>query len=103
MSTAGGGVNIVKDGLVLYLDAANPNSYISGSTTWYDLSISGNIGTLSSGITYNYSNGGSLNFNGINDLVRINRNLDISTEFTIEYVILIRQLLDHWFKSCKIM
>jgi len=92
MSTAGGGVNIVKDGLVLYLDAANPNSYISGSTTWYDLSISGNIGTLSSGITYNYSNGGSLNFNGINDLVRINRNLDISTEFTIEYVILIRQL-----------
>jgi len=62
MSTAGGGVNIVKDGLILYLDASNPKSYVSGSTTWYDLSIGGNIGTLSSGITYNYSNGGSLVF-----------------------------------------
>jgi hypothetical protein len=33
--------NIVTDGLVLYLDAANPKSYISGSTTWMDLSKSG--------------------------------------------------------------
>lgn len=85
-------LNTVTDGLVLYLDAANPKSYVSGSTTWYDLSIGGNIGTLSSGVTYNYSNGGNLNFNGINDFVSINRNLDISTEFTIEYVLLIRQL-----------
>jgi hypothetical protein len=29
--------NIVTDGLVLYLDAANPKSYVSGSTTWADL------------------------------------------------------------------
>jgi len=85
-------LNTVTDGLVLYLDAANPKSYVSGSTTWYDLSIGGNIGTLSSGVTYNYSNGGNLNFNGINDFVSINRNLNISTEFTIEYVLLIRQL-----------
>jgi hypothetical protein len=85
-------LNTVTDGLVLYLDAANPKSYVSGSTTWYDLSIGGNIGTLSSGVTYNYSNGGSLNFNGINDFVSINTNLNISTEFTIEYVLLIRQL-----------
>jgi len=85
-------LNTVTDGLVLYLDAANPKSYVSGSTTWYDLSIGGNIGTLSSGVTYNYSNGGSLNFNGVNDFVRINTNLNISTEFTLEYVLLIKQL-----------
>lgn len=29
---------IVTDGLVLYLDAANPKSYASGSSTWRDLS-----------------------------------------------------------------
>ena len=85
-------LNTVTDGLVLYLDAANPKSYVSGSTTWYDLSIGGNIGTLSSGVTYNYSNGGSLNFNGVNDFVRIITNLNISTEFTLEYVLLIKQL-----------
>jgi len=85
-------LNTVTDGLVLYLDAANPKSYVSGSTKWYDLSISGNIGTLSSGVTYNYLNGGSLNFNGISDFVSINTNLNISTEFTIEYVLLIKQL-----------
>jgi hypothetical protein len=28
---------VVTDGLVLYLDAANPKSYVSGSTTWTDL------------------------------------------------------------------
>jgi hypothetical protein len=31
---------IVTDGLVLYLDAANPKSYVSGSTAWNDLSRS---------------------------------------------------------------
>lgn len=32
------GPNIVKDNLVLHLDAANTKSYVSGSTTWNDLS-----------------------------------------------------------------
>ena len=32
------GPNVVRDGLVLYLDAANRKSYISGSTNWQDLS-----------------------------------------------------------------
>jgi hypothetical protein len=79
MSTAGGGVNIVKDGLVLYLDAANPKSYISGSTTWYDLSIGGNNGTLSSGFTYNYSNGGSLVFDGISNYVNCGNPANLQT------------------------
>lgn len=39
---------IVTDGLVLYLDAANTKSYVSGSTTWNDISRGGNNGTLTS-------------------------------------------------------
>jgi hypothetical protein len=34
-----GGPDIIKDGLVLCLDAGNRNSYNSGSNTWFDLSI----------------------------------------------------------------
>jgi hypothetical protein len=61
------GPNIVTDGLVLALDAANTKSYISGSATWNDLSGNGNSGTLTNGPTYNSSNGGSIVFDGIND------------------------------------
>ena len=47
---------VVTDGLVLYLDAANPNSYVSGSTTWGDLSRGGNNSTLTNGPTYSTAN-----------------------------------------------
>jgi hypothetical protein len=60
---------IVTDGLVLYVDAANPNSYVSGSTTWRDISRSGINGTLINGPTYNSANGGSIVFDGVNDNV----------------------------------
>jgi len=60
--------NIVTDGLVLYLDAANPNSYISGSTTWRNM-VGSNNGTLINGPTYNSANGGSIVFDGSNDYV----------------------------------
>jgi hypothetical protein len=60
---------IVTDGLVLYLDAANSKSIISGSTTWTDLSRGGNNGTLIGGPTFNSGNGGSIVFDGSNDYV----------------------------------
>lgn len=41
--------NIIRDGLVLHLDAANVKSYPGSGTTWYDLSGNGNHGTVSSG------------------------------------------------------
>jgi hypothetical protein len=37
---------VVTDGLVLYLDAANPKSYVSGSTTWTDVSGNNRGGNL---------------------------------------------------------
>jgi hypothetical protein len=46
MAFANGGY-IVTNGLVLALDAADRNSYVSGSTTWNDLSGNGNSGILS--------------------------------------------------------
>jgi hypothetical protein len=43
--------NVVTDGLVLYVDAANPKSYVSGSTTWGDLTNSTVSGSLT-GVGY---------------------------------------------------
>jgi hypothetical protein len=60
---------VVTDGLVLYVDAANPNSYVSGSTTWRDISRGGSIGTLTNGPTYSSANGGSIVFDGVDDYV----------------------------------
>jgi hypothetical protein len=77
---------IITDGLVLYLDAANTKSYLSGSTTWSDLSRSGNIGTLYNSPTFNSSNGGSITFDGTNDFALIpdNASLNFGTgDFTI--------------------
>jgi len=71
MSTLSGGPNIVTDGLVLNLDAANIKSYVSGSTTWRDLSRGGNNGTLVNGPTYSSTNGGSIVFDGVDDYSQI--------------------------------
>lgn len=66
MSTLNGGPGIVTDGLVLYLDAANPASYTSGSTIWNDLSRNNNTGTLNNSFSYNPNNGGTLLFTANN-------------------------------------
>jgi len=63
MSTLSGGPNVVMDGLVLWLDAANTKSYVSGSTTWNDISRDGNNSTLVNGPTFTGSNGGAIVFN----------------------------------------
>jgi hypothetical protein len=63
------GPNVVTDGLVLSLDAANIKSYVSGSTTWYDKSGNGNNGTLTNGPTFDSNNGGNLVFNGTNQYI----------------------------------
>lgn len=72
MSTLNGGPgNIVTNGLVLYLDAANRDSYVSGSTTWRDLSGNNNNGTLINGPTFSSSNAGSIVFDGVDDHVSL--------------------------------
>ena len=72
------GANVVTDGLVLCLDAANPKSYISGSTSWRDMSGNTNNGTLVNGPIFNSDNGGSILFDGTNDYAKTNTTLNLS-------------------------
>ena len=71
MSTVGNyrGPSIVKNGLVLYLDAATANSYnrFISPTIWKDISGNAYNATLTNGPTYNSSNGGSIVFDGVDD------------------------------------
>ena len=61
------GPNIVENGLILALDAADKNSYIGSGTTWKDLSGNAYNGTLTNGPTFSNTNGGIINFDGTND------------------------------------
>ena len=70
MGTFGGAQPIVTDGLVFAVDAANYESYTSGSTTWSDLSGNSNNGTLTNGPTFDSGNGGSIVFDGSDDYVK---------------------------------
>lgn len=58
---------IVQQGLVLNLDAGNPYSYAGSGTTWYDVSGNSNNSTLTFGPTYSTTNGGIINFDGVDD------------------------------------
>ena len=60
-------LNIITDGLVLCLDAANKKSYSGSGTTWTDRSGNGNNGTLVNGPTFDSGNGGSIYFDGVDD------------------------------------
>jgi hypothetical protein len=64
------GQNIVTNGLVLNLDAANKDSYPGTGTTWYDLSGNGNNGTLINGPSFLPNvNSGIIKFDGVDDYV----------------------------------
>ena len=63
-----GGVDMITDGLVFYVDAANPNSYISGNTTTNDL-IQSNNGTLINGVGFSTENNGAWDFDGTDDYI----------------------------------
>jgi hypothetical protein len=69
--------SIIKDGLVLCLDAANPKSYPGTGTAWTDLSGAGNNGTLVNGPTYNTLNNGYMIFDGTNDHALVSSNASI--------------------------
>ena len=67
----GNGPRVVTDGLILALDAADRNSYVSGSTTWRDMSGNGNNATLINSPSFNSVNGGVLVFDGVDDYATI--------------------------------
>jgi hypothetical protein len=82
MSVAGG-PDLIQDGLVLCLDAANTKSYPGSGTSWVDLSGNGNNGTLTNGPTFSSANGGSIVFDGTNDYVNCGNPLTFTDSFSV--------------------
>lgn len=78
MATQYANGRIVTDGLVLNLNAADPNSYPGSGTTWIDISGNGNNGTLTNGPTFSSGNGGVIVFDGVNDYVAITNSSTIN-------------------------
>ena len=79
--------NIVTDGLVLCLDAADKNSFTSGSTTWTDLSGNGLNGTLSAGTLGTVSGSNVIAFDGADDYVSLTGSSKYyfgSSDFSVE-------------------
>ena len=74
---------IVKDGLILDLDAAKRDSYPGSGTVWNDISGFQNNATLINGPTFNSSNGGSIVFDGIDDYVGRNTALNVGSNFSV--------------------
>lgn len=74
------GPNIVRDGLVLYMDAGNTKSYPGTGTVWTDLKNS-YPGTLS-GATYSSLYNGCMSFNGVDNYVELS-SITLPTNITV--------------------
>ena len=62
------GAPVVDTSLQLWLDAGQTSSYSGTGNTWSDLSVSGNVLTLTSGPTFaSTGGGGSIVFDGVDD------------------------------------
>ena len=61
-----GGPDMIQDGLVLAVDAADRNSYPGSGTVWNDVSGNNYVGSLVNTPTFNSANRGSFTFNGTN-------------------------------------
>lgn len=82
-----GGPYIVRDSsLVLELDAADRNSYVSGSTIWRDLTATNYTGSLVNGPVFSSGNQGSIVFDGTNDFVSIPVSMTLSNHTIISWV-----------------
>jgi hypothetical protein len=80
-----GGPQIIKNGLVYHLDAANKKSYSGSGTLIRDLSGNSNNGTLINGPTFSSNNGGGIVFDGVDDGITVISTLPFPTNnFTYE-------------------
>ena len=77
---------IARDGLVMYLDAANIKSYLGSGTTWKNI-MNDNAGVLTNGPTFSGERGGIISFDGTNDFIQVDVNttaLDGDPSLTVE-------------------
>ena len=84
------GPDIVENGLVLCLDAANKLSYPGSGTTWRDLSSNSNTGTLTNGPTFSAANMGSIVFDGTNDYVGFTYNSIFNPSTSVTFSVWVR-------------
>lgn len=92
-----GGPDIIEDGLVLHLDAADQNSYPGTGSTWYDLSGNENHFSLYNGASYNIN--GYFVADGINDYIRSSSTVNLSPYSYIVAEMWIRSLNDSTFQQ----
>lgn len=72
---------IIRDGLVLHLDAAKKDSYPGSGTTWNDISGNNYTGTLTNNPSFNKNEKGSISFDGVDDYVT-----NIGTASTFSFI-----------------
>ena len=77
--------SIVRDGLVLCLDAANPKSYPGSGTSVYDVSGQNHHCTMNNGVGFTSIYKGEFNFDGTDDTITTNTPQNyITTILTVE-------------------
>jgi hypothetical protein len=74
--------DIVTNGLILRLDAAEPTSYSGSGTAWNDM-VGTNHATLINGASYSPSNGGCIEFDGVDDYAAGNLPTTAVTNVTV--------------------
>lgn len=82
---------IITDGLVFNVDAGFIPSYPTNGTGWYDISHNGNNATLVNGPAFSSLNGGSIVFDGADDVVSTNLVQTFTNELTV----------DTWYRGTK--
>ena len=71
MAVNSGPDGIVQDGLVFYIDAANTDSYVSGSSDTFSLANLSLTGSLKNNTSFISSNAGVWDFDGSDDYVNL--------------------------------
>ena len=78
-----GGNEIITNGLIHYWDPANQRSYLSSGTTLTDL-VGNDNGTIS-GATFDANNYGSIYFDGADDIITFQTELNLGITQTISF------------------
>jgi hypothetical protein len=95
------GPDLVQDGLLIYIDAANSKSYPGSGTNAVDLSGNGYNGTLKNGTTFSTDNGNATwRFDGTDDQVNVDTQpgypSTVDDPFTIESAIYVPTGTNWW-------
>ena len=78
------GPNIVTENLTFALDAGSERSYPGSGTTTTSL-VGSNTGTLTNGVGFNSGNGGTWDFDGVDDYITASRALS-TNNYSAEFV-----------------